>query len=215
VGQRSRMATIGLTMAGAVAIGGCIDAELDASREPSSRPPDGAIVVNFGYQREPLTRVRVVDLNTGDPTPTTTEAEDSELEPAPTAYLTRDLQSASREFPASQVTLGADARGPGVVSVSVSIDPRAPERVSGTGGPYLGEIAVSDGQGLVSTVPLWVNLANRNDVAWKAWAALLLGSLFGVFLKWLTRVAGEGGEDGVVEEQEGRGTGRGGSGEPR
>jgi hypothetical protein len=143
---------------------------------PKAIPP-GALFVDFGLARNSLTRTLLVNANfpPGNGTVPTI------LNPR----LVGDLRNgAGEQFPTAQATLNATAVATGRVQVSATLNPAAPERISG--GTYRGTILLSSGTKNVS-VPIVAFLASReNQLAVLAFLLLLLGAIVGLLVKWIT-----------------------------
>ena len=128
---------------------------------PSVSVHDNELVLSFGLSREPITRLRVVDLCAlGDAArPRVTYPECAEpvaaaagsAAEAPVARpevrsagLEADLQSSSTkspgQFPAGQVTVAATNEGARSLRITVTGDPRRPERVKS--GSYGGRVII-------------------------------------------------------------------------
>lgn len=157
------------------------DGETAVVGEPPTVPdaevvPGQSVRVNFGLDREPLTRSTSISF----------EVVDGGALREATVELLGDLRSTragAPAFPASQVTTAASVSGD-TVRVTVVVEPAEPERVAD--GVYNGTIRIG-GDGLVSTdLPITISLASKGDgpLRWAA-LALLFGALTGATIRWL------------------------------
>ncbi len=173
------MAAGALLIAGAGPAAAQDDAEVTVEPEPipdAAAVPGQMVQVNFGLDREPLTRSTSISFAV---------PEGGALREA-TVELLGDLRatrSGGPAFPASQITTAAAVSGD-TVRVTLVVEPTEPERVAD--GAYRGTIRIG-GDGVASTdIPVTISLASKGDAPLR-WAAmaLLLGALTGATVRWL------------------------------
>jgi hypothetical protein len=188
--DRRRRRVVGTLLPAVLIIGATVAVSvfLAGPSTGDARPPQGTVVVpeggmmiSFGAGRTPLTRTLTVQ-------PSTTTSR--KAPPAtPGAFLVRlesDLTDADsgRQFPAQQVTVAASEVSAGVLALTVSADPWAPERIAP--GEYHGRISVLKDD-VRTVVPLVLTADDRGGAsALVAVLILVAGAAAGLLIKWIT-----------------------------
>lgn len=144
--------------------------------------PEGSVMLSYGLSRDSITRSFTVDIPQSQPS--------TGAAPDLSVRLSGDLRRETTngefpaEFPEGQLTVGVNRLTDSRLSIAVTADPWAPERVKP--GLFLGTIQVR-GPGARRDVPIAVWLEKRDSrPAMLALTLILLGSMLGLLVKYIT-----------------------------